>query len=163
MRKKKKIVRVIHPSTGPLPDRIKDKYAQHILIFSDASLKTHGGLSAVIFPTPESSPLVFTRSIAGTTSNALELLALAFALEQSENLFPGQKRAFFSDNQDTISRFQTIQSGNRQDFQLTEFSGKYPPNLMKENIEFCWVKGHGKCRGNLIADYHARLAAETRT
>lgn len=162
MRKKKKTLRVTYPSAGPLPARIATLFADCILVFSDASLKRMGGLSAVFFQTPDSSPQVCTRSVMATGSNELELQALVFAVQKSECLFAGSKRAFFSDNQDAVIRLKELQKSCN----ITEFQplfGQSAPNLDPQEINFHWIKGHGTCRGNLIADEHARLAAESLT
>lgn len=160
MRKKKKPLRVIYPSAGPLPARIAALFDDKVLVFSDASLKKMGGLSAVFFQNHESSPQIFTRSVTATGSNELELQALVFAVQQSERLFSGSKRAFFSDNQDAVERIKQMQNGIEVT-QLKQMFGQISPNLNPQEITFHWIKAHGTCRGNLIADEQARLAAES--
>jgi len=162
MRKKKKPLRVIYPSTGPLPARTAALFDDFILVFSDASLKKTGGLSAVFFQNHESSPQIFTRSVTATGSNELELEALVFALQQSERLFAGCKRAFFSDNQDAVERIKQVQNGI-ENTKLKQMFGQNIPDLNPQEITFHWIKAHGTCRGNLIADEHARLAADSPT
>lgn len=160
MRKKKKPLRVTYPSAGPLPKRIAALFEDAILVFSDASLKKTGGLSAVFFQNQESPPQIFTRSVTATGSNELELQALIFAVQQSERLFAGSKRAFFSDNQDAVTRFKQLQNGI-DNAELNQMFGHTSPILNAQEITFHWIKGHGTCRGNLIADEHARLTAES--
>ena len=103
-RRKKKIVRVIHPSAGPLPLRLAPLHVGELLVFSDASQKRHGGLAAVLFDKPDGEPRVSTRSVALTGSNELELQAALFALAQAQQHFPARPLALFSDNQDAVAR-----------------------------------------------------------
>lgn len=159
-RRKKKIVRVIQPSVSPLPVRLAPLYAGHLQIFSDASQKRHGGLAAVLFATPDSEALVRTRTVTIIGSNELELQATLFALEQARDLFPDQPFALFSDNQDAVLRLNRSKTeGLEQDPTLRQMLGQQElvDTLAKASI--CWIKGHGSCRGNILADLHAAEAA----
>lgn len=161
MKKKKKTVHVVYPSAGPLPTRIAEKYPDHMLIFSDASMKKFGGLACVIFLTAESTPLISTRTVEPSGSNNLELAALLFAWNQSMHFQTEAKRALFSDNQDAITRLNLASSkGLDQDADLRQLIEQQEHKLAFDNIEFCWVKGHGNCRGNLLADLNASQAAD---
>jgi ribonuclease HI len=161
MRKKKKSVREYYPSAGPLPLRFADRYANHMLVFSDASLKKHGGLASIIFQTTESSPHISTRTVEPSGSNRLELAALLFAWDHSMDVEAEAKRALFSDNQDAITRLKQAQMhGTHQDVELHLLLEQQKHRLTFDNIEFCWIKGHGCCRGNLLADQNARHAAD---
>lgn len=159
-RRKKKIVRLIHPSVNPLPLRLAPLYAGHLQIFSDASQKRHGGLAAILFATPDSEALVRTRTVAIIGSNELELQATLFALVQARDLFPGQPLALFSDNQDAVIRLNRgITQGLEQDPVLQEMLGALDLVETLANASICWIKGHGSCRGNILADQHAAEAA----
>jgi len=159
-RRKKKLVRVIHPSPGPLPLRLAPLYVDKLLVFSDASQKRQGGLAAVLFATPASEALIETRSVPITGSNELELQAAIFALEQAQRHFPDRPFALFSDNHDAVLRLNRGKTeGLVQDAELRqrlEGSG-IADSLSKATI--CWIKGHGSCRGNILADQHAAEAA----
>jgi ribonuclease HI len=159
-RRKKKIVRVIHPSEGPLPLRLAPLHAGRLLVFSDASQKRHGGLAAVLFDTPDSEALVRTRTVSANGSNELELQATLFALEQANQLFPGRPFTLFSDNQDAVVRLNRGKTlGLDQDPELLQRLAGF--NLVETlaNASICWIKGHSSCRGNILADLHAVEAA----
>lgn len=156
-RRKKKILREIYPSIGPLPERLAADYAGRVLVFSDASLKRQGGLAAVIFGPDAGEPLILTRSVATDGSNELELQAALFALQHAVERFPGEALALFSDNHDAVSRLslamQTGADGNEASGGL--LSGiSFPRDMVVR-----WIKGHGTCRGNWLADRHAAEAA----
>jgi hypothetical protein len=85
---KKKLVRVIHQSVGPLPLRLAAQYASHLLVFSDASQKRHGGLAVVLFDSPDSEARVVTQTVPIIGSNELELQAAVFALGEAQRQFP---------------------------------------------------------------------------
>lgn len=158
-KRKKKIVRILHPSVGPLPWRLAPRFAG-LLVFSDASQKRHGGLAAVLFANPGAEPLIESRSVAPTGSNELELQAALFALEQAGRHFPGQALTLFSDNLDAISRLQHSRShGLAQDTELAAMVAALAITETLERAAFCWVQGHATCRGNLLADQHAAAAA----
>jgi len=159
-RRKKKIVRVIPPSVSPLPVRLAPLYAGYLQVFSDASQKRHGGLAAVLFATPDSDAVVRSRTVPIIGSNELELQATLFALEQARDLFPGRPFALFSDNQDAVLRLNRSKTeGLEQDPTLRQMLGQQElvDTLAKASI--CWIKGHGSCRGNILADLHAAEAA----
>jgi len=159
-RRKKKIVRIIHQSVGPLPLRLAAQYADHLLVFSDASQKRHGGLAAVLFATPDSEPLVSTRTVPIMGSNELELQAALFALGQAGQHFPGRRLALFSDNQDAVIRLlRTQEKGSAQDPELLQMLTEHGIADTLDNATICWIKGHSTCRGNTLADQHAAEAA----
>lgn len=159
-RRKKKIVRVIHPSVSPLPLRLAPLYAGHLQVFSDASQKRHGGLAAVLFEAPDCEAVVRTRTVAIIGSNELELQATLFALEQARDLFPGQPLALFSDNQDAVSRLNRGKTrGLDQDMELRHMLDQLDLVETLANASVCWIKGHSSCRGNILADLHAAEAA----
>jgi ribonuclease HI len=159
-RRKKKIVRVIHPSVSPLPLRLAPLYAGHLQVFSDASQKRHGGLAAVLFATPDSDAVIRSRTVPIIGSNELELQATLFALELARDLFPGRPLALFSDNQDAVLRLNRSKTeGLGQDPALWQMLGQQGLIDTLANASICWIKGHGSCRGNILADQHAAEAA----
>lgn len=159
-RRKKKIVRFIHPSVEPLPLRLAPLYAGHLQVFSDASQKRHGGLAAVLFATPDSEALVRTRAVPIIGSNELELQATLFALEQARDLFPDRPLALFSDNQDAVIRLNRGKApGMGHDPELREMLDALDLLETLTKASICWIKGHGSCRGNILADQHAAEAA----
>lgn len=159
-RRKKKIVRVIHPSVNPLPLRLAPLYAGHLQVFSDASQKRHGGLAAVLFATPDSDAVIRSRTAPIIGSNELELQATLFALEQARDLFPDRPLALFSDNQDAVLRLNRSKTeGLEQDPVLQQMLGQHELGDTLANASVCWIKGHGSCRGNILADQHAAEAA----
>lgn len=159
-RRKKKIERVIHLSAGPLPQRLAERFIDHRLIFSDASQLRHGGLAAVLFEQPDSEALIATRTVAVTGSNELELQAAVFGLEQASRHFPGEPAALFSDNQDAVSRLNLAKTrGLAQDPELASLFAPLDLDALLANARIFWIKGHSSCRGNALADQHARVAA----
>ena len=95
-----------------------------------------------------------------TGSNELELQAALFALEQARDLFPGQPLALFSDNQDAVVRLnQGKTHGLDQDPELHQMLGALDLVETLAHASVCWIKGHGSCRGNILADLHAAEAA----
>lgn len=159
-RRKKKPVRIIHPSAGPLPLRLAARFVDQLLVFSDASQKRHGGLAAVLFADPDAEPLVATRTVAPIGSNELELEAALFGLEQAREHFPGQALTLFSDNLDTVTRLSRSRSlGLGQDPELAGMLAAQDLTTTLERSAFCWVQGHASCRGNALADQHAAAAA----
>src|SRR5574343_352517 len=159
-RRKKKPERIIHLSLGPLPPRLAERHADRRLVFSDASQLRHGGLAAVLFADAGSEALIATRSVPAIGSNELELQAALFALEQAQRHFPGQSATLFSDNLDAVTRLGRVKAlGSAQDAVLGErFPGLDIDTLLLA-VDVCWVPGHGRCRGNALADAQARLAA----
>lgn len=159
-RRKKKIVRPIHPSPGPLSWRLAGHFPGQRLVFSDASLQRHGGLAAVLFADEDSEPLLCARTVAPRGSNALELLAALFALEEAGRLFPGQAIALFSDNQPAVERLQRAWAqGLADDPELAALLAERGIVPAGRAAVFRWVPGHASCRGNLLADQLARGAA----
>ena len=159
-RRKKKIVRVIHPSAGPLPLKLAPGFAGRLLVFSDASCKRHGGLAAVFFDDHEGDPIVVTRTVPLGGSNELELAAALFALEEAARRFPGRPMALFSDNSDAVARLSRATSlGLAQDAILESLCGAPGVAAALAGATFCWVRGHATCRGNTLADQYAALAA----
>ena len=131
------------------------------LVFTDASRLRHGGLSVVLYADAASEPLAFARCVPLDGSNELELQAAIFGLEQAGLHFPGQTIALFSDNQDAITRLNRAkQLGIDQDVLLAEYFLEIAGRLSL--VSFHWIKGHGRCRGNALADTQARLAAGAR-
>ncbi|PKO37823.1 MAG: hypothetical protein CVU33_11115 [Betaproteobacteria bacterium HGW-Betaproteobacteria-6] len=159
-RRKKKTVRVIYPSTNPLPLRLAPLYAGHLQVFSDASQKRHGGLAAVLFATPDSEAIVRSRTVPVISSNELELQASLFALEQARDLFPSQPLALFSDNQDAVTRLNRSKvEGLSRDPELEQMLTAADLVKTLANATVCWIKAHSSCRGNILADQHAAEAA----
>lgn len=159
-RRKKKIVRLIHLSAGPLPSRIASLYADLPLVFSDASLKRQGGIAAVLFATADSPPMIASQSQPLTGSNELELQASLFAMQQAAQHFPGLAFALFSDNQDAIERLQQAQNSSLEDDSaLSALLCAHELHDVLQRVQFRWIKGHATCRGNHLADQHARQAA----
>jgi ribonuclease HI len=159
-RRKKKPVRIIHQSVGPLPLRLAARFVDQLLVFSDASQKRHGGLAAVLFADPDAVPLIATRTVEAIGSNELELEAALFGLEQAHHHFPGQALTLFSDNLDTVTRLSRSRSlGLGQDPELAGMLAARDVTSMLERSAFCWVQGHASCRGNALADQHAAAAA----
>jgi ribonuclease HI len=161
-RRKKKIVRLIHPSPGPLPARRSGEFSGKLLAFSDASLRKTGGLAAVLFPDPDGDAWIATRSVALTGSNELELQAALFAVQQARQAFPERPLALFSDNQDAVLRLnRALDHGLSQDTELASLLAERAIAAPLANIVVCWIKGHASCRGNLLADRYAAEAAES--
>lgn len=159
-RRKKKIERVIHLSVGPLPLRLAGRFAGRTLVFSDASCKRQGGLAAVIFADQDAQPQVATRSVPVVGSNALELQAALFALATARGQFSGQAMALFSDNQDAVIRLnRACREGLGEDGELAAMLDAGDPAAALAGVDFVWIKGHGSCRGNELADRHAAEAA----
>lgn len=161
-KRKKKIARLIHQSTGPLPLRHAGRFAGHLLVFSDASRQKQGGMAAVMFNDehPATLPLVSRCSVAPGGSNELELQAALFALHQAKQYFPGRPVALFSDNQDAVSRLNRARErGLAQDPALAQMLLALAIGDALSTASIRWIKGHGNCRGNTLADRHAAAAA----
>ncbi|WP_434515108.1 hypothetical protein AB6Q56_21890 [Dechloromonas sp. ARDL1] len=159
-RRKKKPERIVHLSAGPLPERHAPRFANQALLFTDASRLRHGGLAAALYRTADATVQVFTRSVALTGSNELELQAAIFGLELAALHIPDTYFALFSDNQDAITR---LTRAKRLDAPQDEQLGLLFPGVdLDALLQYAtpvWVQGHGRCRGNALADWHARLAA----
>lgn len=159
-RRKKKIVRPVYPSVEPLPLRLAPRYAAQLQVFSDASQNRHGGLAAVLFSTPDSEAVFRMRTVAMTGSNELEFQAALFALEQARLLFPERPLALFSDNQDAVIRLNQGKTANLEhDPELKQQLDQLDLGSTLANATICWIKGHGNCRGNILADQYAAEAA----
>ncbi len=159
-RRKKKSQPAIHLSAGPLPLRLAELYPNHVLVFSDASQLAHGGLAAILFRNAGQAALALTRSVPPCGSNMLELLAALFALEQTQVHFPDRALALFSDNHDAVTRLLRAKvDGLAQDPALAAMPEAAGLSAWLERAEIRWIKGHGSCRGNALADWHARIAA----
>ena len=159
-KRQKKAVRLYTPSVAPLPDRLAPDFAGLLQVFSDASQRRHGGLAAVLFDTPEAEPLVLTRTVALRGSNELELQAALFALAQAREHFPGRPLALFSDNRDAIDRLdRASRQGLASDHGLAALLAADDLSGMLALSTFRWVRAHASCRGNLLADQQATLAA----
>lgn len=159
-RRKKRIVRTVHLSAGPLPERLALRFPDQGLVFTDASRLQHGGLAVVIYRTTSAQPDILTRRVALNGSNELELDAAILGLAQASRIFPERPFALFSDNQDAIVRLCRIKShGAAQDARLQSLHPGIDLDGLLRLVTPCWVQGHGRCRGNALADAHARLAA----
>jgi len=163
-KRKKPPLRPVVLSVGPLPSRYAGRFDGRLLVFSDASLKRHGGLAAVLFDGRDGAPRVATRSVPAVGSNELELQAALFGLAQARAHFSGRALALFSDNQDAVLRLERAKAqGLAQDPALGGLWAAlgHTDGLteMLAGAALCWVKGHGKCRGNALADAHAVIAA----
>lgn len=160
-RRKKNAGRVIHLSTGPLPERRMPDFSGLRLVFTDASRLRYGGLAAVLYDDGAgTAPMAFTRCVALDGSNELELQAVVFGLEHVGRCFPHQAFALFSDNQDAITRLARVQSsGVAQDADLLIRFPNIDLNSLLTHAQLHWIKGHGSCRGNALADEYARQAA----
>lgn len=140
-------------SIGPLPRKLEASFLDWPLAFCDASQLTHGGLGVVLFEHGLDPVWTARRSLPPLASNELELHAACFALEVASQFFAGRRFALFSDNQDAIA-------------QLLRWQGPgdagAPPQLAAplQLASLHWIKGHGRCRGNALADAAAREAAQ---
>lgn len=159
-RRKKQAAPVRHLSTAPLPARLMPGFSDLPLVFTDASRLRHGGLSAVLYADAAGEPLTFTRSVPLDGSNELELRAAVFGLEQADRLYPGMAFALFSDNLDAIRRLSRAKMlGCALDTELGERFPGQPLDAWLAQANLNWIKGHGTCRGNALADAQARVAA----
>ena len=159
-RRKKKVERIVHLSPGPLPERLLLRFPDHGLLFTDASRLHHGGLAAILYRTADAEPEIFTGSVPPIGSNELELQAAIFGLEQAARLYPRQRLALFSDNQDAIVRLVDCKlRGIAQDEQLASLCPNRNIEALLQDATPNWIPGHGRCRGNALADQHARRAA----
>ena len=159
-RRKKQAAPVRHLSTAPLPARLMPGFSDLPLVFTDASRLRHGGLSAVLYADAAGEPLTFARSVPLEGSNELELGAAVFGLEQADRLYPGMAFALFSDNLDAIRRLSRAKMlGCALDTELGERFPGQPLDAWLAQANLNWIKGHGACRGNALADAQARAAA----
>ena len=159
-RRKKQGAPVRHLSTAPLPARLMPGFSDLPLVFTDASRLRHGGLSAVLYADAAGEPLSFARSVPLDGSNELELRAAVFGLEQADRLYPGMAFALFSDNLDAIRRLSRAKMlGCALDTELGERFPGQPLDAWLAQANLNWIKGHGTCRGNALADAQARVAA----
>ena len=159
-RRKKQAAPVRHLSTAPLPARLMPGFSDLPLVFTDASRLRHGGLSAVLYADAAGEPLSFARSVPLDGSNELELRAAVFGLEQADRLYPGMAFALFSDNLDAIRRLARAKMlGSALDAELGERFPGQPLDAWLAQANLNWIKGHGACRGNALADAQARAAA----
>jgi ribonuclease HI len=159
-RRKKKLLRVLHQSTGPLPLRLADRFAGQLLIFCDASKKRHGGLAAVLFAGDEQPPVTASQTVPAIGSNELELQAALFALLQAARHFPGRPFTLFTDNTDTAIRLSRVQVlGLAHDPDLVAMLPELDLAEGLAHASIHWLKGHSSCRGNTLADELAGAAA----
>lgn len=158
-RRPKKPAREIPLSCGPLPKKFDGRFTACLLVFSDASRLRYGGLACVIYPHPDASPIVITRTVPAIGSNALELQAALMALDHLAQHFPDQAFALFSDNRDAVDCLLRLKTSGMQDAEIAALQAPdaRPPPL--DRGSFVWVPGHASCRGNALADAHARCAA----
>ena len=163
MRKKprRKPEKIVRPSPGPLPVRFGDRFAGQVLVFCDASRKRHGGLAVVIFADEDdSSPTALSRTVAATGSNELELQAVLFGLQQAAELFPGRRLALFTDNSDAATCLNRAREhGISSDPVLAGMLPDGEIASLLEHASIHWLKGHATCRGNILADELAGMAA----
>jgi hypothetical protein len=83
-----------------------------------------------------------------------------FALAQARLHFPGRPLALFSDNRDAIDRLdRACRQGLAADPALAARLAVDNLAGMLALSRFRWVRAHASCRGNLLADRHAALAA----
>lgn len=137
------------------------RFAGQIQVFSDASLRRHGGLAAVLFADPAAAPVVIQRRVPLAGSNELELQAAVWAIAEAAQRFPGQSFALFCDNQPTVLRLQAARShGLAADAVLAALCEAAACAGAVALAEVHWVRGHGPCRGNALADQYAAQAAE---
>lgn len=159
-RRKKKTPRLVHQSIGPLPWRLAGQFAGRLLVFSDASQKRQGGIAAVFFAEPDGQPLLSSRSVPLNDSQELELQAALFALQQSGLHFPDQPPTLFSDNQDVVCRLNRAkEQGWLYDPELGRRLAALAIAGVLDSATIRWIKGHGSCRGNTLADQLAGAAA----
>ncbi len=159
-RRPKKKDRLLYPSVGPLPAKYAGRFAGHVLVFSDASEKRHGGQAAVIFADPAGEPEISSRTTTLIGSNEQELQAALFALQLAGNRFPEARLALFSDNLDAVNRLQRAKMlGLADDGELAQMLAGLDSAPLLERAEISWIKAHATCRGNRLADQHAALAA----
>lgn len=146
-------------SRGPLPDKLAGKH-QGLLVFTDASRKHCGGLAAVLFAPPEEPPLIVSRSVAIDGSNELELAAALLGLMEAGIRFPGQALTLFSDNRDAVDRLNRAKTaGLAEDALLAAHPARLELARLLARSTICWIRSHASCRGNVLADEHARHAA----
>lgn len=157
----KKKPRLQYPSIGPLPAKFGSRFAGHVLVFSDASEKRHGGQAAVIFADETGEPQINSRTTPLIGSNEQELQAALFALHQAGTGFPGKPLALFCDNLDTVNRLQQAKMhGLGGDPELAQMLVDHQiTGSILESSAITWIKAHATCRGNTLADHHAALAA----
>lgn len=159
-RRKKKTPRVIHLSVGPLPLRLAEQFPACPLVFSDASQQGHGGLAVVLYNDASSEPLIVTRRVPVSGSNELELQAALLALAEATRRYPEQPVALFSDNQDAVTRLNRAREhGLKQDPELAGMISPQLTDTVLAHASIRWIPGHSSCRGNALADLHAREAA----
>lgn len=158
-RRQKKPVRVIPLSHGPLPRKFDGQFTTCPLVFSDASRQERGGLAAVIYTNADLTPQVLTRTVPAIGSNELELQAALMALDHMARHFPGRAFALFSDNLDTVNRLCRFKMQGLPDEAITAHQAVDALPLMLDQATITWIPGHAACRGNAMADEHARLAA----
>ena len=159
-RRKKKIVRPIHLSAGPLPARLCERFGNVRLIFTDASQIHHGGLAAVLFDEEGLPPVIALRTVPRLGSNQLEFQAAILGLELVMQNRDDRPFALFSDNQDTVLRLCRAKTeGLQHDPELACRLQAAGIAEVLERVSFHWIPGHSSCRGNALADRHAREAA----
>lgn len=162
-RRKKNDLKTIQLSFGPLPQKLATHYAGQRMVFCDASLKSHGGLAAVLFADEFSEPLTFSRTVPPSGSNALELAAALFALGESCREFPDQPVTLFSDNLVAVTRLtKALAEGLSGDPELAILLANYAIYSLPVATRYQWIPGHATCRGNALADELAGLAATRR-
>ncbi len=117
----------------------------------DYSIRYNG-----IFPNENKNSVISKNGI----SNELELAAALFGLEEAQRQFPGEPAALFSDNQDAVVRLARAKAeGLAHDPALARMLAERGLASVPECVSVCWVQGHATCRGNALADQHARAAA----
>lgn len=143
-----------------MPLKLTGQYDGLLLVFCDASIKTHGGLAVVLFGEPDNEPIVVTRTVPSIGSNEMELQAALLGLLQAEQLFPDRQLALFTDNSDAAIRLtRAKEQGLGQDQTLAQLLPALDIKKSLAQASFRWIKGHSSCRGNTLADKYARNAA----
>lgn len=144
-----------------LPDHLAEKFNGRIWLFTDASVKTRGGMAAVLHHPQDAVPRMHSETVVRDASHALELKAALFGLEYAQRHYPEEPVVLFSDNQGAIERLARAKhEGLAQDRELQTMVTCSGLIELLRKADFQWIKGHGKCGGNAMADRQARAAAE---
>jgi ribonuclease HI len=143
-----------------LPNHLVEQFRGRIWLFTDASVRTRGGLAAVLHHPQEAAPRIRSDAVARGPSHALELRAALFGLEHAQRQYPDEPLVLFSDSQGAVERLtRAKQEGLSQDLELESMMKSSGLSELLSRADFQWIKGHGKCGGNAMADQHARAAA----
>jgi ribonuclease HI len=144
-----------------LPDHLAERFNGRIWLFTDASVKTRGGMAAVLHHPQDAIPIMHGETVARDASHALELKAALFGLEYAQRHYPEEPVVLFSDNRGAIERLARAKhEGLAQDRELQTMVACSGLIGLLPKADFQWIKGHGKCGGNAMADRQARAAAD---